>query len=169
MWIKYVVPLFVFVIFVGYLSFDAFAEDRTVSETVTIEGYFNIGERIYEDRSYEFEYYLFSEDEDGNDTTYLLNFENVSMGTLVELSGRTVQIEASLNPEPQSFARFIYVDDVLDVQKINGKTDISKKSERLVPTPKVFPVSNNAIVLPVRFNGLATEPHDLNYYNNLFF
>ena len=167
--IKYVVPLFVFVIFVGYLSFDVFAEDRTVSETVTIEGYFNIGERIYEDRSYEFEYYLFSEDEDGNNVTYLLNFENVSMGTLVELSGRTVQIEASLNPEPQSFTRFIYVDDVLDVQKINGKPDISKKSERLVPTPKVFPVSNSAVVLPVRFNGLATEPHDLNYYNNLFF
>jgi len=85
------------------------------SDITILEGYFNIGEKLYENGTYVYEYYLFKDD--GSRKPYFLKFDKVPPNVF-DLSGNRVTIHGNLNSQVNENARFFSDSTVFDARSM---------------------------------------------------
>ena len=180
--------LVLFSIILGLFAiFDSttFAQN-SIDNYVTMDGYFNIGEKRYEDGTYVFEYYLFTDD--GSRSPYFLKFNQVPPNVF-DLSGNQVTIQGNMNYQSNNQARFFSNSEVMDVNSIalsnanqnsqlgtNSNNEFAQRSnlggssERgSDPQMRSVPSTLKTVVILSRFSGDATEPHAKSYFQSRWF
>lgn len=142
-----------------------------------MHGYFNIGEKIFEDGTFTYEYHLFVDDRKNN-PPYFLNFNKVP-DDVFDLSGKQVVIQGSTNHNANNQARFFANSDVINVNsiKLSNANENSKLQSNLnqfsenssANQMRSVPSDLKTVVILSRFSDVITEPHTKSYFQGRVF
>jgi len=134
---------------------------------IEVQGYFNIGEKRFEDGTSSYEYYLF--DNDANEISYFLRFDEKQQQSLFDMSGTYVTVYGNMdNGQSSENTRFISESKVFDVTSIT-QTQPAGKSQEHANMSRPVPESLTTVVILSQYDGTTIQPHPQNYFEDRIF
>jgi len=164
---KQKISIFLILISIASAGISNLAFASHAAGKITMEGYFNIGEKRFEDGSYSYEYYLFV-DENGQQVPYFLRYDNPT-DELFDLSGHNVQVRGYMDSGQTVQARFVPYANVINVDSISKSEAQPRSATESGSAARAVPSTLKTIVVLSRYNGDATEPHTAAYFQDRFF
>ena len=136
------------------------------NDSVTMEGYFNIGEKIYPDGKFSYVYKLFVDNGTEKKTAYSLKFAKDDPSSLHQLVGKHVKVKGKINSKPANYAPFPSQNKI-NVESISESNHTKKNAIVSERSFAAYTVPLDSLAILVKFANLtATEPHTKEYFQS---